>query len=548
MRWSGFHWPRMNRQRWIFALLLAFGVMCVISGYTSLSETDDELFHVSCGMQWWREHAYTIQPLHPPMARVMDASLLFLREAVFGPLPTAPAMKRDMYMERMVLTRLGTLPYYVFSCVLVFLWARRLFGEGPALWSLGAYVTLSSVTAHAGLATTDMGYTAMLLWAMYAWVLWMEEATMKRSLWLGVSLGLMVGTKFSGLLHWPLGVAAVMLAQMAGKRVFPLGREHFKYGAMIAAPCAVFVLWLVYLCDFAPLVAGIRSAARLDNLGYGVWFYGPFQKGGAWEFFPVVFFFKTPLALMAAACVGVGLCVKRVEALFPVLAGLVVMLSSMTSSINLGVRHVLPLYPLLAIVAGYGMWRLWRWHGWRRGVAMVLAFSQVIGFCMYHPEHLAYFNVAAGEHPERITLDSDFDWGQSMIMLGEELKKRRIYNYYLCVRKDAVWSADYVISAKMQACPTGPVAGWIAIGRAWRLLNPDYFTWLTKYEGVETIGKTMDLYYVAPKKETGKKPVAPVDAKKRPEAVKLPAILRKLDTRKPQMTPTPPVKPTLNIP
>lgn len=551
-------WPEMSRQRWIFLLLLSFGVMAVVSGYTSLSETDDELFHLACGMQWWRDGTYTMQPLHPPLARVMDASLVYLRELLFGPYPVGPKFKSDVYMSRMVLSRLGSLPYYILSCTLVFLWARKLFGEGAAVWSLGVYVTLSTVSAHAMLATTDMGYTAMFLWALYMSVLWLEDPSRRRSAWLGVSLAMMVGTKFSGLLHWPLAFLGLLLLQLAGnwragRWISPLGKGHFLHGALVTAPVFAFVLWAVYRFDFGPLVAGIRSAVRLDHTGFGVWFYRPLNNTSVWYFFPVVFFFKTPLAFFASTAVGAALAAGRwlrgagnAGMLFPLVAAVLLLVSSMTSHINLGVRHVLPLYPLLAIPAGYGLWRLWQGGAWGRGAAVVLALWQFVGFCMYQPEHIAYFNFLAGEEPERITLDSDYDWGQSMIMLNEELEKRGIREVYLCARRDAVWGAQFVVRARARMCPSQPVSGWIAIARAWRLLHPDNFTWLTHYEGVEKIGKTMDLYYIAPDKDAKATPAVVPPQGKAAAPFSLPhefeALLPKTST------PVPFEKPSLTMP
>ena len=541
--------PAMTREGWWFIGLLAFGVMTVVTGYTMLSETDDELFHVQCGMEWWSKGTYTLQTLHPPLARVMDASLLYFREALLGP---HAYPKRQEYMSRLVLSRLGTLPYYIFSCVMVFLWARKLFGEQAALWAMAVYVTLSSVTAHAMLATTDMGYTAMLLWALFMATLWLEEATPRRSWWLGVSLALMVGTKFSGLLHWPLGFFAFVVLQLIdnhrlGKRLNPFNKAHVRHGLLITLPSFIVILWLVYRCDFGPLVSGVKSLLALDQAGYGVWFYGPLTNGGVWSFFPVVFFYKTPLALFASSVTGAGYMARRVKrdmwplaVFFPLIAALAILLSSMTSHINLGVRHVLPMYPLMAIGAGYGLWRLWQAGQYLRGIAIVLALSQFIGFCMYQPEHLAYFNILAGEHPEQITLDSDYDWGQSVIMLDEELQRRGVKQFYLCARKDALWSAQFVVAARMQPCPDHPVIGWMAVARAYRLLHPDNFTWLARVPRLEMIGKTMDLYYLPPRSLPRKLPaVRPAQPQPKPSIP---------PKNVPQMTLAPLHKPSLDYP
>src|SRR5690606_38168867 len=152
------------------------------------------------------------------------------------------------------LMRLGELPFYILSCVIVFAWSRRLFGAAAACLSLALYVTLSSVTAHAGLATTDIAYTATLMLALYAGVRWPADPTWKKSLGLGVSLALMIGSKFSGLVHWPAAMLLILLTQAAwdrrqGLRPWVLTLNHIKWGMLVTAPVTLAGLALIYRFD-----------------------------------------------------------------------------------------------------------------------------------------------------------------------------------------------------------------------------------------------------------------------------------------------------------
>ena len=69
---------RESGRRILLLVILLFGVVGVVSTYTRMSMTDDEGFHTDFGMEWWKEGTYTKQPLHPPLARVVDASLLYI--------------------------------------------------------------------------------------------------------------------------------------------------------------------------------------------------------------------------------------------------------------------------------------------------------------------------------------------------------------------------------------------------------------------------------------------------------------------------------------
>lgn len=476
----------LRHKRLTLILLLLFGLLGVVSTYTRLSVTADENFHIACGVQWWRDGIYTLQPLHPPLARIADAALPYLTDHTV-------ANSRDSYVEKMILGRLGALPFYLLSCIMVYGWSRKLFGELPALLSLGFYVTLSTVTAHAALATTDMAYTSMFLLALYCGVEWLKISDLKRSLWLGVSLGLMTGSKFSALAQWPAAMTLIVAGQYYLDRAFPLTRRHLLH-MLIVLPLAALVLGCLYRFDFGPFIDGINAALRLNREGFGLWFYGPLDNHDAWAFFPVVFFFKTPLAFLAAVAIGND---KR-EKLFPLLAATGVMLVSMGSHIHLGVRHVLPVYPLLAIVSGYGAAWLWTGGPLKRLFTAVLLSCQLSAFILAYPEHLAYFNILAGDHPEHISLDSDYDWGQDMILLDEALQELGIDHAAMCSRPSSYWNAAMVVHARISTCPDAPMAGWVAVGRATMQLSNN-IAWLKSYETLQIENSTMDLYYIPPK-------------------------------------------------
>jgi len=500
------------RQHWILAVLLLCGVLGVVSTYSRLSQTDDEGFHIACGMEWWKEGTYKKQALHPPVARVMDAAFPYLYFVMQNGKPWADMAPRDAYLYKLTLARMGTLPFYILSCVLVFVWSRRLYGYTAGLWSLALYITTSNITAHAGLATTDMAYTAVLLWALMATIDWLKTPSTRNSTLLGLSIGVMVGTKFSSLAHWPVAMYFIIMAQMLfnyrrGQPLLAVGKAHIANGFACVIPMVVLALALIYRFDFGPFVQGIKDAHRLSTRGFGVWLYGPLDHQGVWYFFPVVFFFKTNVSLMLATIVGSAAIIMGfrrntalIEWLFPPLAAIGIMLISMNSDINLGVRHVLPLYPLLSIPAGYGLYWLWQQGAWKRGAAAAILLWQTVSFVQAYPEHLAYFNFMAGERPERITLDSDYDWGQDMIILDEALQERGITEAYLCARKDVYWNIHILAHAKILGCPKGPITGWIAVGRAFRLLMPNNFTWLNGYEAVQIGNSTLDLYYIPPEK------------------------------------------------
>src|SRR5687768_6289731 len=98
-------------------------------------------------------------------------------------------------------------------------------------------------------------------------------------------------------------------------------------------------------------------------------------------------------------------------------------LASLTSSLNIGIRHLLPMYPFLFMVVAAAIFgSLQNWD--RRFVqtqAAVLAGLLVIESVGIRPNYLAFFNGLAGgpENGPRYLIDSNLDWGQDLKKLKE---------------------------------------------------------------------------------------------------------------------------------
>jgi hypothetical protein len=101
------------------------------------------------------------------------------------------------------------------------------------------------------------------------------------------------------------------------------------------------------------LFTGIRSVWKHDMAGHGSYLLGKISPTGFWYYFPVVLMAKTPLATIVAAFAALVLAARRRIAVampFAFVTGIV--LFSLTSRINIGVRHILPVYLGLSVIAG----------------------------------------------------------------------------------------------------------------------------------------------------------------------------------------------------
>ena len=155
----------------------------------------------------------------------------------------------------------------------------------------------------------------------------------------------------------------------------------------------------------------------------------------------------------------------------PVLAIVVYLAMVIPSRTNIGVRHVLPVFPLIAMLAGAG-----RGDAVARGaMAYRRARRDRRGGDLgaRHPVRrrarlLPWFNALAGGQPERVLIDSDLDWGQDLLRLERELAHRRVDRVFDRLLRRVRRSAGITLPHLTWLRPREPAHGWIAISQTFR--------------------------------------------------------------------------------
>jgi hypothetical protein len=232
-------------------------------------------------------------------------------------------------------------------------------------------------------------------------------------------------------------------------------------------------------------VAGADFVRQHSAMGHGeAWLFGENRPNGYWYYFPVVLFFKTPIAFLVFALAGLVDLVRR-RAYAVALIPLAMLAVSMTSRINIGVRHVLPIYPFLAIAAACGAMLLWKRS---RAAVLILGAWLVIATTLAHPDYLSYFNEAAGRHPERVAADSNFDWGQDLLRL------RPYQPQYIAYFGSADWRRFF---PHAHPVPSQCTAGVVAVSEMIHLRErDDELRWLEPYEPERRVGSSIRLYRI----------------------------------------------------
>ena len=135
------------------------------------------------------------------------------------------------------------------------------------------------------------------------------------------------------------------------------------------------------------------------------------------------------IRLSYLAALGIVSCLQRRQRLaylLPLVFILSVLLPAMTCRINLGVGHIAPIYLGLSIVGALGLQNLLQGERYPLGgnaVAIALVVWMAISVALNHPDYLAYFNEFAGQDPEDVLADSNYDWGQELKFLSKRLRQ-----------------------------------------------------------------------------------------------------------------------------
>jgi 4-amino-4-deoxy-L-arabinose transferase-like glycosyltransferase len=533
------------------------------STWSTFGQTWDEPEHLAAGLSLLDHGIYDYDIQHPPLARLALAIGPYLDGARSEGLPPpdgkpegdAILYDEGHYNDYLMLARAGALPFLALLVIVTFVCARSVVTPGTALLAAALLAATPPILGHGGLATLDVPAAATCLVALDAMRRWLERGRTRDALWLGVALGLAIATKLSAIPFVGLGALALMgLRAWEARGTPPPVRLPTRFGGLaLAGLIAAVILTLVYggrfvyLTDEAhtysqplaylfgysgpvhdaayaiaakvkvpeavPLMlGGIEALSYHNTVGHPSYLLGEVRNSGWWYFYIVALAVKTPLPLLGLGLAGLGILgreglkERRAAPLaFPVLFVVLLGFCSLYSRINIGVRHVLVLYPLLAVGAAVTIARLWRWSRtralpWQRtGVPVLLGallLWQGVSLARTWPDFLAYFNETVRE-PRDVLIDSDLDWGQDLKRLGKRLNALHVPSVSLAYLGTAVLSHEHLPPYTLLA-PDARATGWIAVSALARAHAPDRFRWLDAYVPRERVGTSIDLYYIAP--------------------------------------------------
>jgi len=437
--------------------LACIAVFCVRGerAVTHTAPTFDEAVHLTAGYSYWRTGDFRINRETPPLMKLLWAlPLLATDRPPFQPDPEqleqndiwrlgdaflyeSPLDFRAMlYPARRVNLAVGAA-----LVALIGWWAWR-------LWSRAAGVTGSALAAldpnllgQSAVLSTDVGLTLFGTAAVYA--LWEYAAAPRRSWFLaaGICFGLALATKYSAtVIVFACGLSTVGFVLAGGSFALPAtpipSTRRARLGQLLPAAVrlgliAVAVILPIYFVWHAlDWPRGFRQQLGRNEAEPPKYFLnGEISTQGWWWYFPETLMLKTPAGTLILALLA-GLkwrSFSRRDVAYVLGPPMAFVLVMMATRLNIGLRVILPAYPLLwllaARVASLGA------GPYSRGLACL---AVVVGIALptlldtdRNGQSLSYFNgiVTGRAEGHHYLGDSNIDWGQGLHALSAKLQE-----------------------------------------------------------------------------------------------------------------------------
>ncbi len=561
----------------VLALLLMFGL--ALSSLRQMSPTYDEQGFITRGLGYVRGENRYMRVGHPAGLNAYNALLLAADERVALPtadpswLLTSFHRPSELFMWEigndvarvLFLARLPTVWLGLLLAAIVGRWAGQMARRRAAgVVALMLIAFDPNILAHTSLATTDLGLAAAAGLAGYGLWLVLKRPFLPQALFAGITFGLLQNTKFTAGLFVPLFGIVILIYfaawlwdahQQRSQGHPPLATRHsplknIGFVILAYAVIAPFTLWASYGFQIGALPPDLPTFPQLGGMTVPLshhleqlldiggrlqkstpaFLLGRYSDQGWWVYFPVAFLLKTPLPtlilLALAAAVRLKTYAKRPRShmlrsaflddtvlLVPALGYFAF---ALTTDINLGYRHLLPILPFLAVFTANSLSPLF--NSGRQAVRyLVPALLTALFFVTLwiSPHFLSYFNRLAGgpDNGWRALVDSNIDWGQDLGSLKlwlDENGVETVWLSYFGEGRPDYYGIDYIgldswpprlmNPAAQPFYPDDPAPGIYAISattlQGVHFVDHDRFAWFREREPLDKVGYSIFLYEV----------------------------------------------------
>ena len=490
--------------------------------------------------------------------------------------------------------KIPELIFFVLSAIIIFAWTRKMYGYLAALIAIFLFSFSPTVIAHSRFVTTDMPALFGVLLATYFFIHYLEKSTTK-NLWLtGLIFGIAQLTKYSVVLLVPFFIVLGVIHALLNSRDRKLWFAGHKLAATICViaigylfvvgPVYYFHTWnyppelqklhtddilksfgkrqlaetVIYLSD-KPIIRGLAEyslgllmVTQRSMGGNTAYFMGEVRNWAWPQYFPTVYFLKEPLPFWGLVILvwliwsarlrfsrslfniryWLDLCRNNFTELTMLLWIGLYWYTSIRSNLNIGVRHLMPIYGFTFILLSGVLIKTYKSINPKKALnSYLIILASLFGWYLYenisiYPYYLTYFNQVAFLRPSWApagqagyipgghwyVVDSNLDWGQDLKRLADWVEKNNIQkihldyfgwadqNYYL--KNKFVWISKGRYTSARSFLVENPEGGYLAVSASFSMGSREKqetsYAWLDDYKPVAVIGNSIFVWYITP--------------------------------------------------
>jgi len=519
------------------AMLIAIGVLRMAATFTEFSATNDEATHIGAGLELFQYHRYLLLRENPPLPRVILAAAPWFGGMRYDPRGSFSDQIHSVfyahggYKANLVRARAGTIIFFLIAAIALFFAARDALGDSGALAATFLFTMEPIVLGYSALATHDGAAVAGLALALFAFGRWLRNPDLKRALIFGAAFGFSIDCKFSSIVFVPVTCVAITAVRLLRDAKL---RQRFAraLGTMIpAAAMTLLVIWAGYGFTigtfgelqpfrnaFSPATqrfltrvnpntplpasdffAGIAALMKIDREGFLTFLNCETSTTGFRWYFPIAIGLKTTIAALVLFIAGLWFALRDKTLRGPFaewgLAAIAVVIVSMPTALDLGIRYLLPFYVPFAIAGAAAVLAMSRASPAGHLLAIVLLVCQFSASEKAQPDNFPYFNALAGSDPSRHLVDSNLDWGQDILRLRDVVRRKHVPSLTISLMGPADYAA-LGFPTVYGADPYTKSHGWVAISDHPRQMIGTQGGWRWLPVEHERVGKSISLYYV----------------------------------------------------
>ena len=521
----------MNRSMVIASVVVLLGAHFILgmTAINRLSPTYDEPLHLAAGYSYLRTGNYYLNIYdHPPLAEMIAAlPLLSMKPVLLTSHPSWGEYRQYsfanlfLYHNRVDAEKMlnsGRMMILLFSCLLgfaVYYWGKQMYGTPAGIAGLILYCFCSTFIAHGSLVTTDLVFVLFYFLSMYALWRWTGEQNMKNAVIMGVFFGLALVSKFSSVIvPCMYGLVLLYFRYMKKVRLFS---SKVLLQVLVFSAVVLAVILIVYRFNSPGLYTeGLRrTLARMDK-GRSAFLLGDYSTSGWKHYFLVTFLTKSSIPFIITLVLSLLPLRKNwyesEKVLFLLVPAAVYFLLSSFSRVQIGHRHLMPVYPFLMVWSGSLAVKAGEGVKGRviSAVLAVLFFGHAASAARANPWHLSYFNEFTRGSGQEYLTDSNIDWGQGLKELGRwcgENGVEGLYMSYFGTGDPHYYGIKYVpvgfIDNLEQGERRGDIIGerepvYFAVSvtnlKATYYAEKNVFAWLEEYEPVAVAADSIYVY------------------------------------------------------